>query len=146
MAEAPKAEKGTVSGIRTRPSLTHGQADHYRLPTCGVVRRDHAHTITDLAKRDIIVRAGAGYALTASVCGYCDHLRKLATGRGGDEAIASATAERARLAREQANLAETKATNLRGDLVEAAAVGAEWGEPVGGDVADRGAVAASDGA
>ncbi len=30
-------------------------------------------TITDLAKRGIIVREGRGYALAASVRGYCDH-------------------------------------------------------------------------
>ena len=59
-------------------------------------------TITDLAKRGIVVRAARGYALAASVRRYCDHLRKLAIGRGGDEkAIASATIERGRLARAQ---------------------------------------------
>jgi len=42
------------------------------------------------------------------VRGYCHHLRKLATGRGCDAAVATATAERARLARAQAELAETK--------------------------------------
>jgi phage terminase Nu1 subunit (DNA packaging protein) len=57
-------------------------------------------TITDLAKRGVIVRSGNGYALTASVRDYCDHLRKLATRRGGNEAtIATATAERGRLAK-----------------------------------------------
>jgi terminase small subunit / prophage DNA-packing protein len=77
-------------------------------------------------KRGIVVRSGKGCALAASVQGYCHHLRKQAMGRGGDQAIASATAERARLAREQANLAEIKAAKMRGVLVEAAAVEAEW--------------------
>ena len=83
-------------------------------------------TITDLAKRGIIVRAGRGYALRASVRGYCDHLRKLATGRGGDQAIASATAERARLAREQADHVAIKNAVARREFVPAAEVEAEW--------------------
>ena len=83
-------------------------------------------TISDLAKRGIIVRARRGYALADSVRRYCSHLRELATGRGGESAIASATAERARLARIQADLAETKSRKLRGELVEASAVEAEW--------------------
>jgi phage terminase Nu1 subunit (DNA packaging protein) len=40
--------------------------------------------------------------------------------------LAKATAERRRLAAAQANLAEIKAAKLRGELVEAAAVEAEW--------------------
>ena len=57
---------------------------------------------------------------------YCAHLRDLATGRGGEPAIASATAERARLAKAQAELVETKAAKLRGELVPASEVEAEW--------------------
>jgi len=83
-------------------------------------------TIRDLAKRGIIVRAEDGFALAESVRGYCSHLRELATGRGGEGAIASATAERARLARMQADLAETKGRKLVGELVEASEVEAEW--------------------
>jgi terminase small subunit / prophage DNA-packing protein len=69
-------------------------------------------TIRDLAKRGIIVRAEGGFVLAESVRGYCSHLRTLATGRGGEPALASATAERARLARMQADLAETKGRKL----------------------------------
>src|SRR4029077_1733302 len=83
-------------------------------------------TIRNLTKRGIITRAGRNYALTASVRGYCEHLRKLATGRGGDTAIASAPAERARLARAQAELIETKGRRLRGELVDAAEVESAW--------------------
>jgi phage terminase Nu1 subunit (DNA packaging protein) len=62
-------------------------------------------SITDLARRGIVVRAeqGKGFDLQRSVRGHADHLRKLATGRGGEGAIASATAERARLLRAQAD-------------------------------------------
>ncbi|WP_454619353.1 hypothetical protein [Bradyrhizobium cenepequi] len=42
--------------------------------------------------------------------------------------LAKATAERGRLAAAQANLAEIKAAKLRGELVEAAAVEAEWAD------------------
>ena len=40
--------------------------------------------------------------------------------------LAEATKQRGRLAAAQANLAEIKAAKLRGELVEAAAVEAEW--------------------
>jgi phage terminase Nu1 subunit (DNA packaging protein) len=88
----------------------------------GVTRR----TVSDLARRGIVVRSGRGYALAESLRRYCGHLRDLATGRGGESAIASGTAERARLARAQAELVETKGKKLRGELVEASAVEAEW--------------------
>lgn len=85
-------------------------------------------SITDLAKRGILVRAdkGGGFDLRKSMRGYCEHLRKLATGRGGESAIASATAQRARLAKAQADLAETKAAQLRGSLLDAGEVEREW--------------------
>jgi phage terminase Nu1 subunit (DNA packaging protein) len=51
-------------------------------------------SITDLAKRGIVVRADRGFDRHKSVRGYCDHLRKLATGRGGEAGIATATADR----------------------------------------------------
>jgi phage terminase Nu1 subunit (DNA packaging protein) len=89
---------------------------------CGITRR----TVSDLAKRGIMVRSGRNYAPIESVRGYCDHLRKLATGRGGETAIASATADRARLAKAQANLVETKTRKLSGELVDAAEVESEW--------------------
>src|SRR5580692_8336084 len=81
-----------------------------------------ARTINDLAKRGVVVRAGRGrYARDESVRSYCAYLRELAPGRGG----ASATVERARLARAQAELVETKGRKLRGELVNAAEVEAE---------------------
>ena len=85
-----------------------------------------ARTIRALAKRRIIIRSGRNFALTESGRGYCEHLRKLATGRGGETAIASATTERGRLARAQAEFIETKGRKLRGELVDAAEVEAEW--------------------
>jgi phage terminase Nu1 subunit (DNA packaging protein) len=83
-------------------------------------------TIRDLAKRGIIIKDARGYALAKSVRGYCKHLRELATGRGGESAISSVTAERARLAKAQADLTETKVRVMHGELVEASAVETEW--------------------
>jgi phage terminase Nu1 subunit (DNA packaging protein) len=40
--------------------------------------------VSDLARRGIVARTGSGYALAASVKGYCGHPRKLASRRGGD--------------------------------------------------------------
>jgi len=81
-------------------------------------------TLGGLAKNGI---AGKGkrrgtYVLEASVGGYCKHLRAMAAGRGG-EAGASA---RERLGAAQADLTETKARQLRGELVEAIKVEKLW--------------------
>jgi phage terminase Nu1 subunit (DNA packaging protein) len=46
-----------------------------------------ARSITDLAKRGIIVRARRGYALAASVQRYCAHLRELATDAAAKEPL-----------------------------------------------------------
>lgn len=63
-----------------------------------------------LGKQVARAKRGTGFDLRKSVRGYCDHLRKLATGRGGENAIANA---------------EAKGRKLRGELVEASAVEAE---------------------
>ena len=83
-----------------------------------------AKTIADLAKREIIVSAGrkGRWQLQPSVSGYIRHLRAEAAGRGG-EAGASA---RERLGAAQADLTETKAKQLRGELVEASEVETFW--------------------
>ena len=83
-------------------------------------------SIRQHAKDGILVRAGKEFALAPSVRRYCDHLRKLATGRSGEAAISTATAERARLAKAQADHVELKNKRARGELVEASAVEAEW--------------------
>ena len=83
-------------------------------------------SITDLAKRGIVVRAKRGFDEHKSVRGYCDHLRKLAAGRGGESAIAGATAERARLIREQADAAALKNALARAEMLPAADVASRW--------------------
>jgi phage terminase Nu1 subunit (DNA packaging protein) len=86
-------------------------------------------SITDLTKRGIVVRRGArGFDLRASLRGYTGHLRKLATGRGGEAGIATGTVERARLAKAQADLAELRAAHLRGSLLDADEVEREWSD------------------
>jgi phage terminase Nu1 subunit (DNA packaging protein) len=67
-----------------------------------------------------------GYMLAASVQGYCAHLRKLATGRGGETAVVSATAQRGRLAMAQAEHVELKNAIARRDLVPALEIEREW--------------------
>jgi terminase small subunit / prophage DNA-packing protein len=90
-------------------------------------------SISDLAGRGIVVRAPgrSGYVLRESVRGHADHLRKLAGGRGGDAAIASQTAERARLLRLQADAIETKNALQRNALLDAGAVEKEWADMIG---------------
>jgi phage terminase Nu1 subunit (DNA packaging protein) len=86
-------------------------------------------SITDLAKRGIVMRAdGGGFDKRKSVRGYCDYLRKLATGRGGDAAIATATIERARLAKAQADAVELKNAAVRGTMLDAGEVEREWSD------------------
>lgn len=85
--------------------------------------------LTDLKKRGIAVHLGHdAYDLAATVRAYVLHLRGVASGRGGEEHTANLTAERARLAREQADAVALKNAALRGDLVPAADVTREWAE------------------
>jgi terminase small subunit / prophage DNA-packing protein len=83
-------------------------------------------TIRDLNKRGIVVRKGPGFARNASVKAYCAHLRDLATGRGGDSAIASATAERGLLLREQRIAKQRENELAEGQLLKADEVEAKW--------------------
>ena len=81
----------------------------------------------ELAVRDVVVRRGRGlYALKVSVRRYCDTMRKSLTGRGGEALAATAAAERARLARAQADKVELQNARANGSLLDAGAVEAEW--------------------
>jgi phage terminase Nu1 subunit (DNA packaging protein) len=53
---------------------------------------------------------------------YCAHLREQAAGRGGEAGVSA----RERLGQAQAALAEAKAGQLRGELVEVAEVESFW--------------------
>jgi phage terminase Nu1 subunit (DNA packaging protein) len=84
--------------------------------------------VQDAASRKVIVKGSArgSYQLAASVRNYCTHLRRLAQGMGGEEALEDAARQRAKLAKAQAALAEAKAAKLSGEVVEVAAVEKEW--------------------
>ncbi len=87
----------------------------------------HERTIRDLAGDGYIVKLGKGvYDRDASVRTYCIHLREIAAGRGGESGVATLTAERARLAREQADERAMKNATMRGDMVPATDVKARW--------------------
>jgi phage terminase Nu1 subunit (DNA packaging protein) len=83
-----------------------------------------------LAARGIVIRrtARGKFRVAESVRGYCAHLREIAAGRGGEEAVLELSAERAKLAHEQTIGHALKNASLRGELVEASAVEREWGD------------------
>jgi terminase small subunit / prophage DNA-packing protein len=85
---------------------------------------------TDLAKKSIIVRGPGrtGFLLRASLRGYSAHMRLLVTGRGGESAIASATAERGRLLRLQAGAQEGKNKLAIGSMLDAGDVEKTWSD------------------
>lgn len=97
----------------------------------GRLIRVSEQTVRDLARKGIVVRKGRGaYDLAQSVGNYSDHLREMAAGRGGESGINTLTAERARLAREQADTAAQKNAAMRRELVSAAEVERGWVEIV----------------
>ena len=82
--------------------------------------------ISDYVERGIIVKTGRNrFDLRKSVQLYCEHLRGIAAGRGGDNVDTLAT-ERARLAREQADQAAMKNAAMRKELIPAAEARQEW--------------------
>ncbi len=84
-------------------------------------------TVRGYAERGIAVKSGRGrYLLKASTRNLIEHLRETASGRGGHEAVESLTAERARLAKEQADGHALKNQLARGELIEAAIVQDRW--------------------
>lgn len=83
-------------------------------------------SISDYTERGIIVKTGRNrYDLRKSVQLYCEHIRAMAAGRGGDNVDALAT-ERARLASEQANHTAMKNAIMRREMIPAAEVRSEW--------------------
>ena len=84
-------------------------------------------TVRSYAERNIAVRAGRGrYYLKSSTRNLILHLRDTASGRGGAAAVETLTAERARLAHEQADAHALKNKITRDELVEASAVTERW--------------------
>jgi phage terminase Nu1 subunit (DNA packaging protein) len=82
--------------------------------------------ISDFADRGIIAKTGRNrFDLRRSIQLYCDHLRGVAAGRGGDGGDALAT-ERARLASEQADKVAMENAASRRELITVTEVRAEW--------------------
>lgn len=85
--------------------------------------------LSDLKKRGIAIHRGHdAYDLSQTVRSYVIHLRGVASGRGDAEHAANLSAERARLAKEQADAQALKNGVARGEFVKAEAVTREWGE------------------
>lgn len=85
--------------------------------------------LTDLKKRGIAVHLGHdAYDLGATVRAYVEHLRGMAAQWGTPDQAAQLTAERARLAKEQADAQAIKNGKLRGELVEAGEVERAWSD------------------
>lgn len=83
-------------------------------------------SVSDFAERGIIVKTGRNrYDLRKSVQFYCEHLRAIAAGRGGENVDVLAT-ERARLASEQADHTAMKNAIMRREMIPAAEVRSEW--------------------
>jgi phage terminase Nu1 subunit (DNA packaging protein) len=110
------------------------QTEQIDLPfTCSAAALGRAIGISEqavsaYARQGVIVRTGRGqYNFLASICGYCAHLRSIATGKGGNEAVAAAAAaERGRLAKAMADKVEQENAARAGRLVDAGEVEREW--------------------
>jgi terminase small subunit / prophage DNA-packing protein len=82
--------------------------------------------VNALVRRGVIAREGRGFHREQATRLYCAHLRELAKGRGGENAIANATAERARLLKGQADAVELKNATTRSEMLPATDVAAGW--------------------
>jgi phage terminase Nu1 subunit (DNA packaging protein) len=99
-------------------------------PTLARVLGIAERTVRELVKAGIVVRARRRglYRLEESVCRYCERLRQTASQRGGEASLQAMREERIRLTREQADAQSLKNMQLRSELLEAAAVEAEWSD------------------
>lgn len=76
-----------------------------------------------------MVRVAKGkYDLWTSITNYLAHLRETAAGRGGEAGVLDLTAERARLAKEQADGHQLKNEVTRGQMVLADDVARVWAD------------------
>lgn len=81
--------------------------------------------ISDFVERGIVVKTEWNrFDLKRSVSLYCEHIRMAAAGRGGD--ADDLTAERTRLAREQADQTAMKNAAMRGEYLSKTEVRHEW--------------------
>jgi terminase small subunit / prophage DNA-packing protein len=93
----------------------------------GVLLGISTRAVRDHAQRGVIPKTPRGrYRLLDAVPAYCSHMRNLLASRGGEATVLSGTAERARLAMEQADSIALKNAVARGALLDAAATEREW--------------------
>lgn len=86
-------------------------------------------SVSELAEKGQAIRLGHGkYDLKATVQRYASHMREVAAARGGEAQILDLTAERARLAKEQADAQELKNAVSRKELLPAGDVEREWAD------------------
>jgi terminase small subunit / prophage DNA-packing protein len=86
-------------------------------------------TFSQYERDGLIARVGRdSYDLRESVRRVVGKLRAAASGRGDEDAALNLTAERARLAKEQADAQEMKNAQARGELVPAVEVERAWGD------------------
>jgi phage terminase Nu1 subunit (DNA packaging protein) len=86
-------------------------------------------SVRDFADRAIVQKTGRGrYRLLESVRLYTEHLRLVAAGRGGETAVLDLAAERARLAKEQADGQALKNAVARRELVAVEDVQRGWAD------------------
>ncbi|WP_322997500.1 hypothetical protein [Castellaniella sp.] len=85
--------------------------------------------VRDLATRGLAVKTAKGrYKVFASIGLYTEHLRSIASGRGGEDGQLDLTAERARLAKEQADEKAMKNAATRLDMVSSEEVQRGWAD------------------
>lgn len=83
--------------------------------------------VRNLADDGIVKKVGRGkFLLKESVQAVVEHQREIAAGRGGANQVLDLTAERARLAKEQADGQHLKNQVALGELVSAAVVERTW--------------------
>ncbi|KAB1071511.1 hypothetical protein [Methylobacterium planeticum] len=88
-----------------------------------------ARRIAQLADEGVAVRTSRGrFDLIASTANYCRRLRDAASGRGED--APDLTAERTRLAKEQADGKAIENDLKRGRLIDAEEAGARWDDEI----------------
>lgn len=114
--DAKNIDRGSWPDLATAKQL----ADLFGITTEHVRRHQQA---------GVVFKKGRDkYLLRESIRGYCDHLRGVAAGRGGDAAVNALAAERARQSKEQADHISLKNAALRKELVTAGDVVRGWSE------------------
>lgn len=88
-----------------------------------------SRTVRKLAARGLVVKTARGaYDLVPSIQRYCEHLRSVAAGHGGEDAALDLATERARLAKEQADGHALKNAAARAELVPVPEVERRWAD------------------